>query len=30
MLRVIESKAKPISEHTMLAEQLEQVINNYF
>ena len=26
MLRVIESKNKPITEHTTLAEQLEQVI----
>jgi len=26
MLRVIESKNKPISEHATLAEQLEQVI----
>ena len=25
MLRVIESKSKPISEHSVLAEQLEQV-----
>ncbi len=26
MLRVIESKSKPIVEHSVLAEQLEQVI----
>ena len=28
MLRVIESKNKPISEHAILAEQLEQVISS--